>query len=74
MNLTYFISPPANYLKYYRPDTIEQLKAGATRAVKMYNGSKPHGSLPGRRNPDQFVKELIRAVKEHIRGITREMT
>lgn len=49
----------ANYLKYYRLDTYEQLQAGVARAVKMYNGSKPHGSLPGRRSPDQFVKELI---------------
>lgn len=49
----------ANYLTYYRLDTYEQLQAGVARAVKMYNGSKPHGSLPGRRSPDQFVKELI---------------
>lgn len=48
----------ANYLKYYRLDTFKQLQAGVARAVKMYNGSKPHGSLPGRRSPDQFVKEL----------------
>lgn len=46
-----------NYLKYYQLDSFQKLKQGVARAVKMYNSSKPHCSLPGRRSPNQFIKE-----------------
>jgi putative transposase len=46
----------ASNLRYllYHLDTYEQLQTGLTGAVSMYNGSKPHGSFPGRRSPDQL--------------------
>ncbi|MEX0778095.1 MAG: DDE-type integrase/transposase/recombinase [Balneolales bacterium] len=46
-----------NYLKHYQIECFDSLKAGVAKAVRMYNGTKPHRGLPGRVSPDQFVKE-----------------
>jgi len=48
----------ANYLAYYRTDSYRSLCQGVAKAVRLYNGSKPHRGLPSRLSPDQFVKEL----------------
>lgn len=47
-----------NYLKFYKPDTLNALEKGVSKAVRLYNYSKPHRGLPSRLSPDQFVKEL----------------
>ncbi len=46
-----------NYVRHYRPRSLTELTASLSRAVRMYNQQKPHGSL-GNKNPDQFEKEL----------------
>lgn len=48
----------ANYLAFYNIDSYHSLQRGVARAVRLYNASKPHRSLPSRLSPDQFVKEL----------------
>ena len=45
------------YLRHYRPRSLTELTASLSRAVRMYNQQKPHGSL-GNKNPDQFEREL----------------
>jgi len=45
------------YLRHYRPRSLTELGAGLSRAVRMYNQQKPHGSL-GNKNPDQFERDL----------------
>ena len=45
------------YLQHYRPRSLTELAAGLSRAVRMYNQQKPHGSLENK-NPDQFEREL----------------
>lgn len=47
-----------NYLAYYSTDSYRSLCSGVTKAVRLYNRSKPHRGLPSRLSPDQFVKEL----------------
>jgi putative transposase len=47
----------ANYLAFYNIDSYHSLRRGVARAVRVYNASKPHRSLPSRLSPDQFVKE-----------------
>lgn len=42
-----------SYLKYYSPQTFEQLTKELTKAVEMYNDGKPHHSLGGL-TPKQF--------------------
>jgi len=49
-----------NYLKYYTTDSYNSLCKGVAKAVRLYNRSKPHRSLPSRLSPDQFVKERHR--------------
>jgi putative transposase len=46
-----------NYLCYYTTDSYRSLCAGVSKAVRLYNCSKPHRGLPSRLSPDQFVKE-----------------
>lgn len=46
-----------NYLKHYEIDCFNSLQTGVAKAVRMYNGSKPHRGLPRRLSPDQFIKE-----------------
>jgi transposase InsO family protein len=46
------------YLKYYTTNSYESLSRGVSKAVRLYNRSKPHRGLPNRLSPDQFVKEL----------------
>ena len=46
------------YLKHYTTNSYASLVAGVARAVRLYNQSKPHRSLPSRVSPEQFVKEL----------------
>jgi transposase InsO family protein len=46
------------YLKYYTTNSYESLSRGVSKAVRLYNRSKPHRGLPDRLSPDQFVKEL----------------
>lgn len=48
----------SNYLAYYTTNSYQSLCAGVAKAVRLYNQSKPHRSLPSRLSPDQFVKEL----------------
>lgn len=47
-----------NYLKYYTTDSYNSLCKAVVKAVRLYNGSKPHRGLPSRLSPDQFVKEF----------------
>lgn len=47
-----------NYLAYFKPDDYDALQRAVSKAVRLYNQSKPHRSLPLRLSPDQFVKEL----------------
>jgi putative transposase len=44
-----------SYLKYYRPQSFEQLTKQLSKAVEMYNDGKPHDSLGGL-TPKQFEK------------------
>lgn len=46
------------YLAHYYHDSHRSLCAAVTKAVRLYNQSKPHRGLPGRLSPDQFVNEL----------------
>jgi len=46
-----------NYLSYYTTDSYRSLCAGVSKAVRLYNSSKPHRGLPSRLSPDQFIKE-----------------
>lgn len=43
-----------NYLDYYDMENYQELAAGVSRAVRLYNESKPHKSLPSRLSPDVF--------------------
>lgn len=45
-----------NYLKFYTLNNYEDLVRGVSKAVRMYNGYKPHINLPGRMSPDQFIQ------------------
>ena len=49
-----------NYLKYYTTDSYHSLCKGVAKAVRKYNGSKPHRGLPSRLSPDQFIEERNR--------------
>jgi len=47
-----------NYLSHYRIDNYRSLCAGVSKAVRLYNHSKPHRGLPSRLSPDQFVQKI----------------
>lgn len=49
-----------NYLDYYAIKDYQGLSAGVRKAVRLYNRSKPHSSLPSRLSPDQFHKKFNR--------------
>jgi len=46
-----------NYLKYYAPNSLEDLKKKLKKAVKMYNEQKPHSALK-RLSPVQFENQI----------------
>lgn len=46
-----------NYLSYYTTNSYRSLCAGVSKAVRLYNRSKPHRGLPSRLSPEQFIKE-----------------
>jgi putative transposase len=48
----------SNYLAHYRTECYRSLRSGISKAVRLYNCSKPHRGLPSRLSPDQFVNEL----------------
>ncbi len=48
-----------NYLKPFNPKTYNGLCKGIAKAIRAYNGSKPHGNLPKRLAPKQFLKEWV---------------
>ncbi len=47
-----------NYLVHYNPTTYEELCAYLSKAVKMYNGHKPHQSLKGL-TPNEFENKNL---------------
>lgn len=47
-----------SYLKYYRPQSFEQLTKQLAKAVEMYNDGKPHDALGGL-TPKQFESSKI---------------
>ena len=47
-----------NYLAHYSAKCYRSLQAGVTKAVNLYNTSKPHRGLPSRMSPSQFAKDL----------------
>lgn len=46
-----------NYLAHYTLANYWALCQGVAKAVRLYNGSKPHRGLPSRLSPDQFMEE-----------------
>lgn len=47
------------YLKYWEPQSLEQLQQMLKKAVKHYNEKRIHDELPGHITPAQFEKSLI---------------
>jgi transposase InsO family protein len=47
-----------NYLRHWKIDTYEKLRAQVDRAVRLYNTSKPHKSLK-RKTPVDFENETL---------------
>lgn len=46
-----------NYLAHYTLANYRALCQGVAKAVRLYNGGKPHRGLPSRLSPDRFVEE-----------------
>ena len=47
------------YLKYWEPQNLKELKSMVKKAVTHYNNKRTHGNLPGKVTPVKFEKSLV---------------